>query len=60
MGIDFGPYTRLAETFRDLILGTEIPDDPAPPTFRDGLATMEVVDAIRRAATEGVSVDVPT
>jgi predicted dehydrogenase len=60
MGIDFGPYTRLVETFRDLILGKEIPDDPAPPTFRDGLATMQVLDAIRRSATEGVSVDVPT
>ncbi len=59
MGIDFGPYTRLAETFRDLILGNDVPADPAPATFHDGVATMDVIDAIRRSAAEGVSVELP-
>jgi predicted dehydrogenase len=58
-GIDIGPYTRLAETFRDLILGRAVAGDPAPATFADGVATMEVLDAIRRAAAERswVSID---
>ena len=51
-GIDIGPYTRLAETFRDLILGRAPAEDPAPATFVDGVAVMEVLDAIRRAAAE--------
>jgi predicted dehydrogenase len=51
-GIDIGPYTRLAETFRDLIVGRDVPKDPAPATFADGVANMDVVDAIRRAASE--------
>ena len=51
-GIDVGPYTRLSETFRDLILGLAVPDDPAPATFADGVANMVVIDAIRRAAAE--------
>jgi predicted dehydrogenase len=58
-GIDIGPYTRLAETFRDLILGHAVADDPAPATFVDGVAIMEVLDAIRLAAAEQrwVSID---
>jgi len=52
-GIDFGPYTRLYERFRDLILGRSIPADPAPATFADGVAGMAVLDAIRRSSTEG-------
>jgi predicted dehydrogenase len=57
-GIDFGPYTRLAETFRDLIEGSPVGDDPPPPTFADGLASMEVLDAIRTSAREGRTVEV--
>jgi len=49
-GIDVGPYTRLAETFRDLILGHPVSDDPPPATFADGVAGMAVIDAIRRSA----------
>lgn len=58
-GIDVGPYTRLAETFRDLILGQAAAEDPAPATFVDGVAIMEVLDAIRLAAAEQrwVSID---
>jgi predicted dehydrogenase len=52
-GIDFGPYTRVAATFRDLILGQPIPPDPRPATFADGVATMAVLDAIRQSAAQG-------
>jgi predicted dehydrogenase len=51
-GIDLAPYTRLAETFRDRILNRPIPTDPSPATFADGVAGMEVLDAIRRSAEE--------
>jgi predicted dehydrogenase len=45
-----GPYTRLAETFRASIDGRPVAADPAPATFADGVANMEVLDAIRTAA----------
>ena len=51
-GLDMGPFTRLAEVFRDRILGRPVPSDPAPATFADGLAAQRVLDAIRRSATE--------
>jgi len=49
-GLDLPPYTRLAEAFRDLILGEPIPPQPKPATFADGVAQMEVLDAIRQSA----------
>jgi predicted dehydrogenase len=52
MGIDYGPYVRLFETFRDLIAGQPVPADPRPATFADGVANMDVLDAIRRSAAE--------
>lgn len=52
-GIDFGPYTRLYERFRDLILGRPMPPDPEPATFADGVAGMAVLDAIRRSSADG-------
>ena len=58
-GIDVGPYTRLAERFLDCIEGTSGSSDPAPATFADGVATMEVLDAIRQSAREGRSVELP-
>ncbi len=51
-GIDLAPYTRLTATFRDLIRGRAVPDDPAPATFADGVANMAVIDAIRSSAAE--------
>jgi predicted dehydrogenase len=57
-GIDLGPYTKLAATFRDLILGVPVAHDPAPPTFADGVATMRVLDAIRISARDGSTVEV--
>lgn len=50
------PYTKLAETFRDLILGRAVAPRHGAPTFADGVAAMAVLDAIRRCATEGTSV----
>jgi predicted dehydrogenase len=57
-GIDVGPYTRLAQEFRIRIEGGPGSTDPAPATFADGVATMVVMDAIRRSALEGRSIDV--
>jgi predicted dehydrogenase len=51
-GIDRHPYARLFSVFRDRILGIEVPDDPPPATFADGVAGMRVMDAIRRADAE--------
>jgi predicted dehydrogenase len=51
-GIDLAPYTRLAETFRDLIEERPVPADPTPATFADGVADMAVLDAIRHSAAE--------
>ncbi|CAN5431248.1 hypothetical protein BH10ACT3_BH10ACT3_04840 [soil metagenome] len=53
MGMDIGPYTKLTETFRALIEGRSVPADPVPATFADGLAAMEVFDAVRRSAATG-------
>jgi predicted dehydrogenase len=49
-GLDLPPYTRLARVFRDRILGRPVPADPEAATFADGVAGMEVLDAVRRAA----------
>jgi predicted dehydrogenase len=57
-GIDFGPYVRLYERFRDLILGRPVPSDPTPATFADGVAGMAVLDAIRHSAAEHTWIEV--
>jgi len=51
-GIDMGPYTRLFSVLRSAIAGADLPSDPSPATFADGVADMEVMDAIRRSAAE--------
>jgi len=51
-GLDLGPYTRLAEHFRARVAGTTPPPGPTPATFADGVADMEVLDAMRRSAAE--------
>jgi predicted dehydrogenase len=51
-GVEYGPYTRLAARFRDLILGRPV-SGPAPATFADGVAMMAVLDAARRSAASG-------
>ena len=51
-GVEYGPYTRLAAAFRDLILGAPS-DGPPPATFADGVAMMTVLDAARHSAATG-------
>jgi len=50
---EMGPFTRLCETLRDGILGKEVRAPVALPTFEDGLASLQVMDAIRRSAAQG-------
>lgn len=57
-GMDFGPYTRLASVLRDRINGVEVAREPAAATFADGVAQMAVLDAVRRSAAEGSTVEV--
>jgi predicted dehydrogenase len=57
-GIDLAPFTRMAEAFRDRILGNAPAGDAGdadPPfaTFADGVANMAVLDAVRRSARTG-------
>ena len=49
--IELGPYTRLCEVLRDRMEGRDGSSAVPVPTFEDGLASMEVIDAIRRSAT---------
>lgn len=58
-GLDGVPYTRLARTFADRIAGQPTAPDPLPGHFADGVAAMEVLDAIRRSARERRRVPVP-
>jgi predicted dehydrogenase len=57
-GMDFGPYTRLAEVLRCRIEGRPDPPGPQAATFVDGVRDMAVVDAIRRSAAERSWIDV--
>ena len=50
---EMGPFTRLCEALRDSILRKEVQSPVVPPTFEDGLASMQVMDAIRRSASQG-------
>jgi predicted dehydrogenase len=50
---ELAPYTRLCEVWRVMIEGGE-PKSAVPiPTFRDGVACMEVLDAARASAAAG-------
>jgi predicted dehydrogenase len=52
--LELPPYTRLAERWRDLILGRKIdPASPETPTFRDGLYLQVVLDAMRASSAAG-------
>lgn len=51
--LELGPFTRLCEALRDAIEGRKVKTPVAVPTFRDGLASMQVIDAIRASAAEG-------
>lgn len=51
--IELAPYLRLTQAFRARIEGRDPPREPSVPTFADGLASIEVLDAIRRSAAKG-------
>lgn len=50
---EMGPFTRLCEAMRDAIEGKRGTGPVAPPTFRDGLASMKVLDAMRASSASG-------
>lgn len=50
---EIGPFTRLCEALRAAIEGRAIGDAVSAPTFRDGLATIRVMEAIRASARLG-------
>ena len=51
--LELGPYIRLCEALRAGIEGRAIKSAVPLPTFRDGYATMRVMDAIRLSAEQG-------
>ena len=51
--LELGPYTRLCEALRAAVAGRPYPDAVAVPTFSDGLAEMQVLDAVRASARAG-------
>lgn len=50
--LELGPYTRLCEALRTAIDGREVRSAVPLPTFRDGLACMAVMDAVRASAAQ--------
>jgi predicted dehydrogenase len=51
---ELGPYTRLCETMRAAMEGNKV-SAVSPPTFADGIACMEVMDAIRQSGAQNGS-----
>jgi predicted dehydrogenase len=57
--LELGPYTRLCEALRAGVEGRTVTAAVPVPTFADGLADMQVLDAIRAsAAADGARVNV--
>ncbi len=55
--LELGPFTRLGEVLLAGVQGRPLPDAVPVPTFADGLAEMQVLDAIRAsAARDGATV----
>ena len=50
---ELGPFTRLAEALHGKIAGTGHQPPFALPTFADGLASMKIIDAIRKSSAAG-------
>jgi hypothetical protein len=48
--LELGPYTRLCEALRAGVETTEVQSTVPVPAFPDGVAEMEVLDAIRASA----------
>lgn len=53
VGVELAPYTVLCRTLKAAIAGTPAASPVAPATFADGIAAMQVMDAIRASAREG-------
>jgi len=51
--LELGPYTRLCEVLRAAVDGRPAGAAVPVPTFSDGVACMEVLDAIRASASAG-------
>jgi predicted dehydrogenase len=51
--VELAPYTRLCESWKTLIEGGQPPAAIRCPTFEDGVACMEVLDAVRMSAANG-------
>ena len=58
-GLDLPAYTRLAATFRALMEGSDPPTGSEPATLADGVAALEVLEAIRTSARQRRWVEVP-
>ncbi len=52
-GVELGAFTRLCEVLRAAVDGRPLPEAVPIPTFADGVAGMEVLDAIRKSAATG-------
>lgn len=52
-GIELGAFTRLCEALRRAVDGKPLAAAVPVPTFADGVACMEVLDAIRKSAVNG-------
>ena len=51
--LELGPYTRLCEALRAAMEGRASTSAVPLPTFADGVACMEAIDAIRKSAAAG-------
>ena len=51
--LELGPYTRLCECLRAAVDGVAYPSTVAVPTFADGVAEMQVLDAVKASAAAG-------
>jgi predicted dehydrogenase len=50
--LELAPYTRLCEAFLGAIAGRALASAVAVPTFADGVAEMQILDAIRASAAQ--------
>ena len=50
---EIGPFTRFCEALRAGVEGREVKAPVPIPTFRDGLASMQIIDAMRASSAEG-------
>ncbi len=53
VALELAPYTQLCRTMKAAIEGAPAPGAQKAATFADGVACMEVIDAIRTSAREG-------